>query len=110
VVFPSPHLDNPRLGVKWRYVRDGLYEERRNFPDAKRIADAVVWHMTTCPEESLGVVTLNGTQRNLVEELLELRLRSTASARNTSTAGSPKDGRSSSKTLRTSRATSATVS
>ncbi len=75
VVFPSPHLDNPRLGVKWRYIKDGLYQERRNFPEAKRIAEAVVWHMTTCPKESLGVVTLNGTQRDLVEELVEHRLR-----------------------------------
>jgi very-short-patch-repair endonuclease len=75
VVFPSPHLDNARLGVKWRFVKHGVYEERRNFPEAKHIADAVVWHMMTCPEESLGVVTLNGTQRDLVEELLEARFR-----------------------------------
>jgi superfamily I DNA and/or RNA helicase len=75
VIFPSPHLENPRLGVKWRFVRDGLYEERRNFPEAKRVADAVIWHMATYPDESLGVVTLNGTQRDLIEELLDRRFR-----------------------------------
>jgi very-short-patch-repair endonuclease len=81
VVFPSPHSNNPRLGVKWRFVRDGVYEDRRNFSEAKRIADAVVWHMTTCFDESLGVVTLNGTQRDLVEELLERRFRDSDTCR-----------------------------
>lgn len=75
VVFPSPHVNNPRLGVKWRYIRDGVYEDRRNLQEAKRIADAVIWHMKTYPEESLGVVTLNGTQRDLIEELLEHRFK-----------------------------------
>lgn len=75
VVFPSPHAETQRLGVKWRYVRDGLYEERRNYPEAKRVVDAVVWHMRNCPDESLGVVTLNGTQRDLIEELLDHRFR-----------------------------------
>jgi transcription elongation GreA/GreB family factor len=71
VVFPSPDRDKSRLGVKWRYVRDGIYEDRRNVQEAKRVTDAVVWHMKACPDESLGAVTLNITQRDLVEELLD---------------------------------------
>ena len=70
----SPHGNDPGLGVKWRYVDDGVYEERRMY-EAQRVADAVVWHMMNYRYKSLGVATLNSYQRDLVEELLENRFR-----------------------------------
>lgn len=75
VVFPSPYKRNKRLGVNYRYVAEGKYQDRRNIPEAQRVVDAVVEHMFACPEESLGVVTLNQTQRELIEDLLDKRLR-----------------------------------
>ena len=42
--------------------------------EAKRVIDAVVEHISTRPNESLGVVTLNIKQRDLLAELLEERL------------------------------------
>src|SRR5208282_2759953 len=51
------------------------------FPEAKRVTDAVVWHTKTCPDESLGVVTLNITQRDLVEELLDRHFKENAECR-----------------------------
>jgi very-short-patch-repair endonuclease len=75
VVFPSPYAKNPGLGVKYRYVRSGLYRDRQNKPEAQRVVDAVLEHMIKRPEESLGVVTLNQTQRELIEDLLDKKLK-----------------------------------
>lgn len=75
IVFPSPYAKNPGLGVKYRYVRGGLYKDRQNVPEAQRVVDAVLEHMLKRPDESLGVVTLNQTQRELIEELLDKKLK-----------------------------------
>ncbi|QEZ47473.1 DUF4011 domain-containing protein [Cupriavidus oxalaticus] len=76
IVFPSPHERNRDLGIYCHHVPSGVYQNRQNLPEAKRVVDAVVEHMMRHPERSLGVVTLNLTQRDLIEELLEQRLRS----------------------------------
>lgn len=75
IVFPSPYAKNPGLGVKYRYVKGGLYKDRQNVPEAQRLVDAVLEHMIKRPGESLGVVTLNQTQRELIEELLDKKLK-----------------------------------
>lgn len=75
IVFPSPYAKNPGLGVKYRYVKGGLYKDRQNVPEAQRVVDAVLEHMLKRPDESLGVVTLNQTQRELIEELLDKKLK-----------------------------------
>jgi transcription elongation GreA/GreB family factor len=75
IVFPSPYAKNPGLGVKYRYVRGGSYKDRQNVPEAQRVVDAVLEHMIKRPDESLGVVTLNQTQRELIEELLDKKLK-----------------------------------
>lgn len=75
IVFPSPYAKNPGLGVKYRYVRGGIYKDRQNVPEAQRLVDAVLQHMIKRPDESLGVVTLNQTQRELIEELLDKKLK-----------------------------------
>lgn len=74
IVFPSPYARGSRLGVSWRYVREGIYKDRRNVPEAIRVADAVLEHMLKHPEESLGVVCLNQTQRDLIKDLLDKKL------------------------------------
>lgn len=75
IVFPSPYAKNPGLGVKYRYVKSGSYKDRQNVPEAQRVVDAVLEHMLKRPAESLGVVTLNQTQRELIEELLDKKLK-----------------------------------
>lgn len=75
VVFPSPYAKSSGLGVKYRYIRGGIYKDRQNVPEAQRLVDAVLEHMIKRPDESLGVVTLNQTQRELIEELLEKKMR-----------------------------------
>lgn len=76
IVFPSPYAKGGRLGVRYRYVRQGAYKDRQNIPEAQRVVDAVLDHMIGRSDESLGVVTLNQTQRELIEDLLDKKLRS----------------------------------
>jgi very-short-patch-repair endonuclease len=76
IVFPTPYPRTRHLGLQYFHVSNGQYQNRQNIPEATRIVDAVIEHMAHRPEDSLGVVTLNITQRDLVEELLEKRLRS----------------------------------
>ncbi|RHW22649.1 DUF4011 domain-containing protein [Pseudomonas jilinensis] len=78
IVFPSPYAKNPGLGVKYRYIRGGIYKDRQNLSEAQRLVDAVLEHMLKRPDESLGVVTLNQTQRELIEELLDKKLKTFA--------------------------------
>ena len=47
-----------------------------NHVEARRVVDAVVEHILHRPNDSLGVVTLNAKQKELVSEMLEERLRS----------------------------------
>lgn len=75
IVFPSPYPKSKRLGLRYHLIRNGVYQNRQNVPEAIRVVDAVLDHMRERPDESLGVVTLNITQRDLIEEILEKRLK-----------------------------------
>ena len=76
VVFPSPFPKGKALGLRYHYVHDGVYENQMNQVEALRVVDAVVDHILQRPDDSLGVVTLNIRQRDLIAELIEDRLRS----------------------------------
>jgi very-short-patch-repair endonuclease len=76
VIFPSAYHEDASLGVKYRAIAGGVCENSRNPKEAAIVVDAILDHMKNCPDESLGVVTLNFEQRELVEELLDHRLRS----------------------------------
>lgn len=75
IIFPSPYPKSKRLGVHYRYISNGIYQDQMNVVEAKHVTDAVIDHMLNRPEDSLGVVTLNLKQRDLIEELLEQRYR-----------------------------------
>jgi transcription elongation GreA/GreB family factor len=76
VVFPSPYPKSRALGLRYQYVSDGIYVNQMNHVEARRVVDAAVDHILNRPDDSLGIVTLNIKQRDLVAELLEERLRS----------------------------------
>lgn len=80
VVFPSPYGQSGKLGVRAVYLKDAIYENNTNLREAKRVVDAAVEHITSRPKESLGIVTLNIKQRDLISELLEDKLRSVRGA------------------------------
>ena len=75
IVFPSPYARNRALGVKCRYVQGATYDSQMNTMEAKVVVEAVLAHMRDRPDESLGVVTLNLKQRDLVDELLDKCMR-----------------------------------
>ena len=75
VVFPSPFPRSKRLGLQYHHIRNGVYQNKQNQPEAMRVVDAIIDHMRCRPEESLGVCTLNMFQRDLIDELLEKRLK-----------------------------------
>ncbi len=72
--FPAPKDD--ALGVRFRYVADGVYEKggsKTNKPEAEALVNAVVERLRS-PEfagKSLGVVTFNEAQKHLIEDLLD---------------------------------------
>jgi len=80
VIFPSPYGQGGRLGVRAVYLADAIYENQTNLREAKRVVDAVIEHIAARSNESLGVVTLNIKQRDLIAELLDERLKSVRSA------------------------------
>lgn len=75
VVFPSPYPKSAALGLRYQYVAGGFYENQMNQVEARRVVDAAVEHVLHRPEDSLGIVTLNIKQRDLIAEMLEERLR-----------------------------------
>lgn len=75
IIFPSAHGLQAGLGLRHHYVAKGLYDNRRNLEEARRVADAAIQHFVACPYESLGVATLNIPQRDLIEEEIDRRLR-----------------------------------
>jgi hypothetical protein len=76
IIFPSPYGQNSKLGVRATYLADAVYDNQTNVKEARRVVDAVVEHIISRGDESLGVVTLNIKQRDLIDELLTERLRS----------------------------------
>jgi very-short-patch-repair endonuclease len=75
IIFPTAYHDDPSLGIKYNFVADGIYEDSRNAREAAVVVEAVLEHMRQNPDESLGVVALNFEQCELVEELLDHKLR-----------------------------------
>ncbi|MGH8260495.1 MAG: DUF4011 domain-containing protein, partial [Steroidobacteraceae bacterium] len=74
IICPSPYGKGRRLGIQATYLAHAIYENQTNLIEAQRVVDAVAEHIATRADESLGVVTLNIKQRDLIAELLEQRL------------------------------------
>jgi hypothetical protein len=72
-VFPSPYPKGKALGLQYIFVARGVYENQMNKVEALRVIEAIVDHVCTRPDDSLGVVTLNIKQRDLIAELWEER-------------------------------------
>ena len=74
IVFPSAYHERSDLGVKYVDAK-GICENRRNPVEAERVVDAIFEHIMLYPSDSLGVVTMNFEQRELIEELLDMKLK-----------------------------------
>lgn len=86
IVFPSPldperHQRDPKLGVYHHFV-GGTYKGHVNIVESLKVAEAAVAFMAAEPDKSLGIVTLNQAQRDiLMEEMDRLVPREPAAAR-----------------------------
>lgn len=72
VLFPSPHKDTDRFGIKYLKVKRGCFVNRRNSEEAKIISKAVKEHITNYPEDSIGVVAMSSEQRLQIEREIEI--------------------------------------
>ncbi|KAE8766143.1 DUF3320 domain-containing protein [Georgenia thermotolerans] len=71
--FPGPPEERPELGVRWTRV-DGTFERGRgrvNRGEAAAIVAEIEHRLVNDPDTSIGVVTFNVEQRDLILDLLE---------------------------------------
>ncbi len=76
IVFPSPSsIHNDELGVKYHYIENSVFHNRRNKVEAKIIIEHLEKQMKNYPDRSIGVGTFNSDQRDLLQDLLDERER-----------------------------------
>ena len=71
IVFPSASESRADIGVSLIRVDEGIYKSGANPREAQRIVREVLQFMRRHPGRSLGVVTLNQKQRDLIQEELD---------------------------------------
>jgi hypothetical protein len=77
---PSPEVTRGKAGLVINRI-NGSYDrggKRTNDIEARAVVEAIAKHAREVPEQSLGVVTFSISQRDLIEDLLELRRREDA--------------------------------
>jgi very-short-patch-repair endonuclease len=74
-IVPSPYDAIAGMGLKFRLLKDTAYDRggsRTNPLEAKAVAEAVIAHARSNPDESLGVGTFSVAQRQAILKELEL--------------------------------------
>jgi very-short-patch-repair endonuclease len=75
VIVPSPFTQQSGLGLRFNYIQSGIFESgstRTNPIEAEAVAQAVIHHAKTSPDQSLGVVAFSAAQRKAILERLEI--------------------------------------
>ena len=70
-MYPPAHITG--IGRRLHYIPNAIYSEsgqRNNPTEAKEVVKLIELHVREHPEKSLGVVTMNISQMELIEELL----------------------------------------
>ena len=74
-IVPSPYTEEAGMGLRFHYVEKGVFESgasKANPIEAKRVATAILEHIQSNPELSLGVATFSVSQRKAIQDELEL--------------------------------------
>jgi very-short-patch-repair endonuclease len=74
VTFPNP-IQNPDLGVWFKYVPDGIYDRggrRDNQREAAIAAQLVLKHIQQAPDQSLGIIAFSEAQADAIQEQIEI--------------------------------------
>ena len=77
-IVPSPYDAVAGMGLKFNLLKNAPYDRgasRTNPNEAKAVAEAVIRHARTHPEQSLGVATFSVAQRQTILKELELQRR-----------------------------------
>lgn len=81
IIFPSPKqgFENGRMGVSLKRVV-GNYKSGINMAEAKIVIEEILRFMKEQPDRSLGVVTMNKKQQELMEEQFQYSFRNSPEA------------------------------
>jgi len=74
IVFPSPGSENKDMGLSFVHLPDAMYgrsSSRTNIDEARSVANAVIEHIRTHPQLSLGVAAFSSSQRDAIMYQLE---------------------------------------
>ena len=75
--FPSSSTDSEGKGVRAVYVKDGIWgrgKDRKNPREARAVAKVIVAELEAHPERSIGVVSMNISQKEAIEDALREEL------------------------------------
>ena len=78
VTFPGANSKDPRLGIEFKYIADGVYDRsgRRDNPrEAEEIVKLVSEHFFRHPDRSLGVVAFSIAQMTAIQDRIEKLMR-----------------------------------
>jgi very-short-patch-repair endonuclease len=71
VLFPTPYSKSGDFGIKLCNVPKGMYDgSGKNMSEALAVVKAVQEHARNYPQDSLGVVTMNSAQREIIDEAI----------------------------------------
>jgi very-short-patch-repair endonuclease len=73
LVFPSPREQSESLGLSALYLKDAVYENQVNKKEAIAVAELLIQHILKKSNDSIGVVTLNIKQKELITEIFETK-------------------------------------
>ncbi len=75
ITFPSSTKKKEGFGVDFRYVDNGIYSRSQhvNRNEAERVVDLIYEDIEKYPKDSLGVVAMNISQQEAIEDALEKR-------------------------------------
>jgi len=69
IVFPAPESKGERFGVYSRYIK-GTYQASCNLDEVNAVTDAASKFMREHPDKSLGIATMNSSQRDLIDDAM----------------------------------------
>jgi very-short-patch-repair endonuclease len=77
--FPSSGLEDETTGLKFVFIKDGVYKRgvgaRHNLKEAMAVANLVREHFMKSPELSLGIVAFSVSQRQAISDAIDLMLK-----------------------------------
>jgi len=71
MIFPSPNNGVSHVGIKRKFVANGYYKEQQNINEALSVVNDICSFLQEHDNDSLGVVSMNKKQSELIDRLLE---------------------------------------